>query len=219
MAFLRLPAKMETKKGATPATQAPRAIPRAVPKPAARPAPGPTTVIEGPKRRMIGLGAVRVGRQYTVLGALFAVLFVAAAYIVFKDNREATYGTFYVSTSAQMRMLTQRIAKAAQTGLIGSPEAFKQLQQSRDEFIAALKLLTQGGQTGGESLPPTSDTVKPQLATLTKEWDKTDRSVQLVLAQSKNLIGLANAVRLINNNNPLLLDLAEQVQALKLQSC
>src|SRR2546429_5683147 len=117
-----------------------------------------------------------------------------------------------------MRMLSQRIAKAAQTGLIGSPEAFKQLQQSRDEFIAALKLLTQGGQAGDVSLPPTSDTVKPQLDALTKEWEKTDRSAQLVLAQSKNLIGLAAAVRLINTNNPLLLDLAEQVQALKLQS-
>src|SRR5438309_6153752 len=98
MAFLRLPA--ETKKGATPATQTPRAVPRAVPKPTAKPAPGPTTVIEGPKRRMIGLGAVRVGRQYTFLGVLFAVLFGVASYIVFKDNREATYGTIYVSTSA-----------------------------------------------------------------------------------------------------------------------
>jgi twitching motility protein PilJ len=174
--------------------------------------------MEGPKQRVAGLGTVRVGRQYTILGAAFAVLFVAAAYIVFKDNREATYGTIYVSTSAQMRMLSQRIAKAAQTGLIGSPEAFKQLQQSRDEFIAALKLLTQGGQAGDVSLPPTSDTVKPQLDALTKEWEKTDRSAQLVLAQSKNLIGLASAVRLINTNNPLLLDLAEQVQALKLQS-
>src|SRR5712671_1358341 len=172
MAFLRLPA--ETKKGATPVTQAPRAIPRAVPKSAARPAPGPTTVLEGPKRRMIGLGTVRVGRQYTVLGALFAVLFVAAAFIVFKDNREATYGTFYVSTSAQMRMLTQRIAKAAQTGLIGSPEAFKQLQQSREEFNTALKLLTQGGQVGDVSLPPTSEAARPQLDALTKEWEKTD---------------------------------------------
>jgi twitching motility protein PilJ len=218
MAFFRLPAKTSTKKDATLAPQAPRAIPRAVPKAVARPAPGPTTVIEGPKRRMIGLGAVRVGRQYTVLGALFAVLFVATTFIVFKDNREATYGTVYVSTSAQMRMLSQRIAKAAQTGLIGSPEAFKQLQQSRDEFIAALKLLAQGGQAGEVFLPPTSDMVKPQLDALTKEWEKTDRSTQLVLAQSKNLIGLANAVRLINNNNPVLLDLAEQVQALKLQS-
>src|SRR5260370_6162845 len=117
-----------------------------------------------------------------------------------------------------MRMLSQRIAKAAQTGLIGSPEAFKQLQQSRDEFIAALKLLTQGGQASDVSLPPTSDTVKPQLDALTKEWEKTDRSVQLVLAQSKNLIGLAAAVSLINTNNPLLLDLVRLLQALKLQS-
>jgi len=218
MAFLRFPAKTGTMKDGTPTTQAPRAIPRAVPKPATRSAPGPTTVIEGPKQRMAGLGTVRVGRQYTILGATFAVLFAATAFIVFKDNREATYGTIYVSTSAQMRMLSQRIAKAAQTGLIGSPEAFTQLQQSRDEFIAALKLLTQGGQAGDVSLPSTSDTVKPQLDALTKEWEKTDRSVQLVLAQSKNLIGLATAVRLINTNNPLLLDLAEQVQALKLQS-
>src|SRR5712664_4993022 len=145
MAFLRFPAKMGSKKDAAPATQAPRAIPRAVPKPVAKPAPGPTTVAEGPKRRMIGLGTVRVGRQYTVLGAIFAVLFVAAAFIVFEDNREATYGTIYVSTSAQMRMLTQRIAKAAQTGLIGLPEAFRSEEhtselQSRSDLVCRLLL-------------------------------------------------------------------------------
>ena len=104
MAFLRFPSKTGTKKDAMSATQAPRTIPRAVPKPVAKPAPGPTTVIEGPKRPMIGLGTARVGRQYTILGVIFAVLFAATAFIVFKDNREATYGTIYVSTSAQMRM-------------------------------------------------------------------------------------------------------------------
>jgi len=217
MAFLRFPAKAGT-KGVTPTTQAPRVVPRAVPKPVAKPTVGPTTVLEGPKRRVVGVGAVRVGQQYTILGAIFAVLFAAAAFVVFKDNREATYGTIFVSTSAQMRMLSQRIAKAAQTGLIGSPEAFKQLQQSREEFNSALKLLTQGGQAGDVSLPPTSEAAKPQLDALTKEWEKTDKSVQLVLAQSKNLIGLASAVRQINANNPLLLDLAEQIQALTLQS-
>jgi twitching motility protein PilJ len=164
------------------------------------------------------MGSVRVGQQYTILGVIFAVLFVAAAIVVYKDNRDAAYGTVYVATSGQMRMLTQRIAKAAQTGLIGSPEAFKQLQQSREEFNAALKLLSQGGQAGDVSLPATSDAAKPQLEALTKEWEKTDKSVQLVLTQSKNLIGLASAVRQINANNPLLLDLAEQIQALKLQS-
>jgi len=220
MAFLRLPTKTATltKKGAAPASQAPRAVPRAVPKALIKPVPGPATIAEGPKRRVVGVGSIRVGQQYTILGVIFAVLFVAAAIVIFKDNREATNGTIYVSTSAQMRMLTQRIAKAAQTGLIGSPDAFKQLQQSRDEFNGALKLLTQGGQAGEDTLPPTSEAVKPQLDALAKEWEKTDRSVQLVLTQSKNLIGLAAAVRQINANNPLLLDLAEQIQALKLQS-
>ena len=221
MAFLRLPTKTAmatTKKAAAPAPQTPRAVPKAVPKALIKPLPGPTTVAEGPKRRVAGMGAIRVGQQYIILGVIFAILFVAAAIVVFNDNREATYGTVYVSTSAQMRMLTQRIAKAAQTGLIGAPDAFKQLQQSRDEFNAALKLLAQGGQAGDVALPPTSDTVKPQLIALAKEWEKTDKSVQLVLTQSKNLIGLASAVRQINANNPVLLDLAEQIQALKLQS-
>jgi twitching motility protein PilJ len=220
MAFLRLPTKtaMASKKAAAPAPQAPRAVPKAVPKALIKPVPGPTTVAEGPKRRVAGVGGFRVGQLYAGLGLAFAVLFVFAAIVVFNDNRDATYGTVYVSTSAQMRMLTQRIAKAAQTGLIGNPDAFKQLQQSRDEFNGALKLLSQGGQASDVALPPTSEAVKPQLVALSKEWDKTDKSVQLVLAQSKNLIGLANAVRQINANNPVLLDLAEQIQALKLQS-
>src|SRR5262249_53680795 len=96
MAFLRLPTKtaMATKKGAVPAPQAPRAVPKAVPKALIKPVPpGPTTVVEGPKRRLMGLGGIRVGQQYVALGAIFVVLFVAAAYFVFKDNREATYGT------------------------------------------------------------------------------------------------------------------------------
>jgi twitching motility protein PilJ len=218
MAFLRLPTNTATKKGAVPASQTPRAVPRAVPKALIKPVPGPTTIAEGPRRRVVGVGAIRVGQQYTILGGVLAVLLVAAIFVVYKDTSEATNGTVYVSTSGQMRMLTQRIAKAAQTGLIGSPDAFKQLQQSRDEFNAALKLLTQGGQAGDVSLPPTKETARPQLDALAKEWEKTDKSVQLVLAQSKNLIGLATAVRQINANNPVLLDLAEQIQALKLQS-
>src|SRR5215471_11221546 len=222
MAFLRLPTKTATvaKKGAPPAPQAPRAVPKAVPKALIKPVPpGPTTVAEGPKRRLVGMGSIRVGQQYTILGAIFAVLFVAAVVVVLKDNREANFGTVYVATAGQMRMLTQRIAKAAQTGLIGSPEAFKQLQQSRDEFNAALKLLTQGGQVGDIPLPPTSDAVRPQLAALTKEWERTDKSVQLVLNQQKNLVGLATAVRQINANNPVLLDPAARAKRERHAGC
>jgi twitching motility protein PilJ len=45
-----------------------------------------------------------------------------------------------------------------------------------------------------------------------------DKNTNLVLGQQKSLVQLGNAVKAINNNNPVLLDLAEQVSALKLQS-
>src|SRR5262249_35043695 len=84
---------------------APKPAPKAATK--AQVTPGPTTMSEGPKRAMPLIGGMRVGRQYTVLGALFAVVFLAAAAVVVLDNRAATYGTVYVSTSTQMRMLSQ----------------------------------------------------------------------------------------------------------------
>src|SRR5438105_4568830 len=158
------------------AAAAPKAAPapKPMPKPAAsaKVQPGPATVSDGPKRSIMLLGGMRVGRQYTVLGVLFAAVFLAAAVMVVLDNRAATYGTVYVSTSTQMRMLSQRIAKAAQTGLTGNAEAFKQLRASRDQFVQSLKLLTVGGNASGVSLPPTSDEVRPALRDLTKEWDK-----------------------------------------------
>ena len=202
-----------------PAPKPAAAAPKGPPKPGAAPQakPGLTTVIEGPKRKTF-MGGMRVGQQYTLLGGLFVILFIAAVVMVVIDNRAATYGTVYVSTSTQMRMLSQRIAKAAQTGLTGNAEAFKQLRASREQFVTSLKLLTSGGQSGAVTVPATPDAVKPALADLTKEWDKSDQNVSLVLTQEKNLIGLGSAVRAINNNNPALLDLAEQIQALKLQS-
>jgi twitching motility protein PilJ len=224
MAFRLLNIGSKKNPAAAAAMTVPAPRPAAAPKPVAKAAAGgktaagPTTVSEGTKRTMPFIGGMRVGRQYTILGTLFAAVFLAAAVVVVLDNRAATYGTVYVSTSTQMRMLSQRIAKAAQTGLTGNAEAFKQLRGSRDQFVQSLKLLTVGGNSAGVSLPATSEDVRPALRDLTKEWEKSDQNVTLVLAQEKNLIGLGSAVRSINNNNPALLDLAEQVQALKLQS-
>src|SRR5205807_2294323 len=82
------------------AAAAPKAAParRPMPRPAAsaKVQPGPATVSDGPKRSIMLLGGMRVGRQYTVLGVLFAAVFLAAAVMVVLDNRAATYGTVYV---------------------------------------------------------------------------------------------------------------------------
>jgi twitching motility protein PilJ len=81
-----------------------------------------------------------------------------------------------------------------------------------------MKLLTEGGETAGTSLPPTPDAARPALEALDKEWKKTERNAQLVIGEQVNLVALGNAVRSINASNPTLLELADEISAMSVQT-
>jgi len=106
-------------------------------------------------------------------------------------------------------LLDQRLAKAAQQASQGNVEAFKQLRESREEFASLMKLLAEGGQAGGTTLPATSAAARPALDALDKEWKKTEKNAALVINEQANLVALGNAVRSINASNPTLLELAD----------
>ena len=144
-------------------------------------------------------------------------LLVDAA-VVWYDARQSTFGTFYIATVGKIRMLSQRLAKAAQQASQGNLEAFKQLRESRDEFDAQMKLLLSGGEAGGVSLPATSGEARPALDALDAEWKKNEKNASLVIGEEKNLIGLGTAVRLMNERNPALQELADEVSALSVQT-
>ena len=164
------------------------------------------------------LGKLSSGRQLQILtGALVFFLLVDAA-VVWFDARQSTFGTIYIATVGKVRMLSQRLAKAAQQASQGNLEAFKQLRDSRDEFAGQMKLLLSGGEAGGVSLPATSGDARPALEQLNAEWQKNEKAASLVIGEEKNLIGLGNAVRLMNERNPALQELADEVAALSVQS-
>src|SRR5262245_40414544 len=156
--------------------------------------------------------------QMQVLLTLLALLVFLIAAVGLLAIRTTSNGTAYVGAAGQMRMLSQRIAKEAQQGLQGVPDAFTRLKKSRDEFAGLLASLTNGGTMFGTEVPASSDSVRPTIDKVTTLWQKTDKNIGLVLAQQKSLVTLGNAVKAINTNNPVLLDLAEQVAALKLQT-
>src|ERR1043165_8732693 len=172
------------------------ALPKAVAKPAAR------------------AGGAR--RLQLLIAALIALLAIDAA-VVAVDTRQGTFGTIYIATVGKIRMLSQRLAKAAQQASQGNREAFKQLRDSRDEFSALVNLLASGGLTGGVNLPATPERVRPTLAALEREWQKTERNAGLVIREEPNLVALGAAVHAINENNPALLELADEVAALGVQ--
>ena len=152
-----------------------------------------------------------------LIGALVLLLALDAA-VVWYDARQGTFGTLYIATVGKIRMLSQRLAKAAQQASQGNLEAFKQLRESRDAFAAQMALLMNGGEAGGVQLPPTSSAVRPALEALDAKWKKNERNAALVIAEQSNLLNLGRAVRTINASNPALQELADEVAALSVQS-
>ena len=164
------------------------------------------------------IGGLPTGRQLQVLIGLLVFLLAIAAAIVVIDTRQGTFGTIYIASVGKLQMLSQRLAKAAQQASQGNAEAFKQLRGSRDEFAALIKLLAFGGAAGEVDLPPTPVAVQPALNALDREWGKTERNAALVLDEERNLVALAGAVRSINNTNPALQEITDEIAALSVQT-
>jgi twitching motility protein PilJ len=162
--------------------------------------------------------APTTGRRLPLLIAALVGLLAVDAAVVWHDARQATFGTIYIATVGKVRMLSQRLAKAAQQASQGNAEAFKQLRDSRDEFAAQMKLLLAGGQAAGVALPPTSGDARPVLEALDGQWRKNERNAALVIAEQGNLVNLGKAVRAINDRNPALQELADEIAALSVQT-
>jgi twitching motility protein PilJ len=169
------------------------------------------------KAKILGNTPTR-SRKLKVLIATLLMLVLALAALVTYDLRQATFGTLYIATVGKIRMLSQRLAKAAQQASQGNVEAFKQLRESRDAFAAQMSLLLNGGEVAGTTLPATSAETRPVLEALDSQWKKNERNAALVIAEQANLINLDRAVRAINERNPALQELADEVAALSVQT-
>ncbi len=164
------------------------------------------------------IGRRPIGRQLQILTVALVVLLAIDAAVVAVDTREGTFGTIYIATVGKIRMLSQRLAKAAQQASQGNAAAFKQLRESREEFAALLKLLQGGGTALQVSVPASPASVRPALETLATEWKKNERNAALVIAEERNLVALGQSVRSINVSNPALQELADEVAALSVQT-
>src|SRR5881394_1490682 len=177
----------------------------------------PEATQAAPSAARSGARAASGRRLQLLIAALIALLAVDAA-VVAVDTRAGTFGTIYIATVGKIRMLSQRLAKAAQQASQGNREAFKQLRDSRDEFAASMNLLLAGGSAAGTSLPPTSAAARPALDALDAEWKKSEKNSGLVIAEERNLLALGLSVRQINAANPTLQELADEISALSVQS-
>ena len=164
------------------------------------------------------LSQYTIAKQLQILGGILIVLVLLIAGIVYNDQRESTYNTSYVAATGELRMLSQRLAKASSLAIQGEGAAFKQLRESHTAFSTNVDKLAKGGVLGDTLAPPSPDSVQPQLQALAQTWEKTDKNTQQLLEMEKTLVALGDSARKINEQNAQLLDLTEQVISLKLQT-
>ena len=161
-----------------------------------------TAALRGAALRGVALLPLR--RQLALLAAVLVMLLAGALWLAWSEYREAHFGEGHLAAAAEMRMLSQRLAKAALRGLHGDAGAFPQIQASRDGFAAALERLARDARAPGA------------LEALRADWARTERNATLLLRDQKLLVALAHAAERLERANPQLLERAERVQNLKL---
>jgi len=180
---------------------------------------GPPTVGGSPaagsvRTKVPLIGRSPIGTQYQVLAGLLFLVALGLAAVIFAYVYQSGQLASGVAITGDALMHSQRLAKAVPNAIAGNEKAFDQLKESRDKVIANLQALS--GQ--GANAMSTPGSIEPLLAKVKTEWEKTQKNSTVVIEQQKNLLQLGQSIRAINANNPQLLELAEQISALKLQS-
>ena len=159
-----------------------------------------------------------ITRQLQILGAALLALLLIVGVLVYRDNRAATYNAAYIATAGELRMLSQRLAKASNLALQGDPFAFMLLRDSHSKFASNLERLKTGGDLAGTTVPPSPGGVAPQLDNLAANWESTERNAAQLLKMEAKMVSFGMRAFAIGENNTVLLDLAEQLSAHKLQT-
>jgi twitching motility protein PilJ len=147
------------------------------------------------KTSTVGMGKLPVGKQMQLLSVgLLASLTITVVSAYF-DNKVASQGTRYVAESSKLLMLSQRLAKDAQQGLLGNFAAFEGLSQGRQTVSEVLNLLDKGDAT----LPATKGAPRAALNELIPRVKQTIANVAIMEEGRTGLLTLSRAIYVIDS--------------------
>ncbi len=140
------------------------------------------------------IGRLPIAQQMKILGLATVACLVVAAVAAYINNRENGFSSSYIAQSGKLLMLSQRLAKDAQSSLTGQSEAFESIGQSKKEISGILELLDKGE----GSLPATSGEARDALNSLKVSVNKTLADAQAVEDGRSGLVTLGKAIEVID---------------------
>jgi twitching motility protein PilJ len=143
-------------------------------------------------------------------GAGLVGLLITALVVLTFSGRTASQ----VNAAGQAQTQSQRLAKSVTQALVGNAGAFPELKDSVETLARNVRSLKDG--QGGVPAAPAAQ--QEQIDLLLPMVDRAEKSAAVVLAQQQTLTQVGQALRSINRQSADLLETAETVSALKLQS-
>ena len=160
------------------------------------------------------IGAWPIERQQRTLIILFgAGLLGLLAWAVLSLNASSRSAE-QVAAAGQASTQSQRLAKSVSQALVGNVAAFAEVKDS----VAVLAHNVRGLKNGDSDVPAAPGDLQDQLDKLLPQVDRAEKAANAVLGQQKTLTQVGLALRAINRQSADLLETAETVSSLKLQS-
>jgi twitching motility protein PilJ len=129
----------------------------------------------------------------TVLIALTVLLVV----VLFMVNRDSQYDREYTNTTAELRVLSQQIAKNATEAVSGNASAFDQLSNTRDSFRQLWNNLTEGNpQTG---LPASQAAAASNVQ---QHWDSVRENADIILTTRDSVMNMREVTNTLSETIP-----------------
>ena len=123
-------------------------------------------------------------------------------------------GSRQVAAAGQATTQSQRLAKSVSQALLGNVAAFPEVKESVGILAANVRSL----KTGEGDVPAASGSMQDELDAVIPLVDRAEKNAGIVLNQQKTLTQVGQALRAINRQSADLLETAETVSSLKLQS-
>ena len=135
-------------------------------------------------------------------GAFLPVLIVVMLVLVLTafiyTTRHEAYEEGYLLRSAELRFLSQQIAKYALSSAGGDEEAFNALNKSKSRFVFLLNELNNG--SVDKTLPPSPDEMKAKLDDMTEGWNKLRLDADEILASRESILAIIAFINVIDGS-------------------
>ena len=178
---------------------------------------GDTAGDSGPGFKLPLIGHLPPQRQLNYLTTALALSVALSAGFVALNVRYNAVSAARTQLAGDTLVHSQRIGKAAPNAVQGNAEAFRQLEESRNELNRDFALMIDGGSYQGRSVGNAAPDQLTAAREARQRWSASDKAAGTILSLRADLTGMDATLRKLNAMSPDLLALSEEIAVLKLQ--